>query len=664
MRSVSLPTKVGLNIAVITTVVCAALSHLAIRKSAEIKETEARNATLALTRSIAMLGRAEVSSYIQLLRSVTLGFQPETNDLNEMSQRILQNPEVSAFNIYKKNSDGLQLMYVNPAKANQLQLPAKAIADLQSNKFSIFHTGTAPKPEFVLAMALRTTPSGDELIAAASFTGSRFLETVRTTDEYALAVLGDRGNSVAANDYHESLGSTNFSAWGELSGLQDSRSSLGTTDLNGVLASKASVSYTHVGYGDFLVVSLLPDSQIQLAVDSLRTRLLQFCFGLITITTLLGSVAANFIFGPPPTSKTPQNDPLPNDEKTFSSSIRPELYIVPTSNPEPSVNSPTPPVEIPQPAHAQSSAAIAPAVSADVEDETEVSIKAEGIKLTAAPVTPESATAQPAPEPKINIEELEQRLREKLTQEITWMAAREAQEILVSEIDPKLSGLDVASVYEPAKNFGGDWWHHFDTGERVFFWIGDSNDRNTRAALTASAARAAAALVELFPKATPAQALLMVNRAIHQLGHGHLRMSLFIAALDKKAKTLTYSSAGHDSPILARRELLPVSREKLIRLSGVTGPELGASLDVRFQEAQIQLAEGDRLLFFTDGLKAVKNPQGHEWNALDVVVVSMNTSQSAKDCSIEIANQMTKFRETAKLDDDVMYFCVQVNEAA
>jgi len=67
------------------------------------------------------------------------------------------------------------------------------------------------------------------------------------------------------------------------------------------------------------------------------------------------------------------------------------------------------------------------------------------------------------------------------------------------------------------------------------------------------------------------------------------------ALLDTQTHRLTLSSAGHP-PILWRQGAAPIRRLER------TGPALGLYADAQYEDLEIDLAHGDRLLFYTDGL--------------------------------------------------------------
>jgi sigma-B regulation protein RsbU (phosphoserine phosphatase) len=77
------------------------------------------------------------------------------------------------------------------------------------------------------------------------------------------------------------------------------------------------------------------------------------------------------------------------------------------------------------------------------------------------------------------------------------------------------------------------------------------------------------------------------------------------ARLDGVRRTLSYSNAGHNPPLLVRAD---GTLEKLS--SG--GTVLGVFPDTAYDEAELPLMSGDRLLFYTDGITEARDRAGEE----------------------------------------------------
>ena len=78
------------------------------------------------------------------------------------------------------------------------------------------------------------------------------------------------------------------------------------------------------------------------------------------------------------------------------------------------------------------------------------------------------------------------------------------------------------------------------------------------------------------------------------------------ARLDGVRRTLSYANAGHNPPLLVRAD------GRLEKLSS-GGTVLGVFPDAAYDEAELPLLPGDRLLFYTDGITEARDSAGEEF---------------------------------------------------
>lgn len=77
--------------------------------------------------------------------------------------------------------------------------------------------------------------------------------------------------------------------------------------------------------------------------------------------------------------------------------------------------------------------------------------------------------------------------------------AKTVQETLFPDANALLEKIAISGFYEPASECGGDWWHYcMINGRAVFFRIGDATGHGAPSALITSAAKSAAAIIEIF----------------------------------------------------------------------------------------------------------------------------------------------------------------------
>jgi phosphoserine phosphatase RsbU/P len=184
--------------------------------------------------------------------------------------------------------------------------------------------------------------------------------------------------------------------------------------------------------------------------------------------------------------------------------------------------------------------------------------------------------------------------------------ALKIQKRLLPQQVPQIDGWELAVSWQPASGVGGDCFDaiRFDHS-RLALTIADVVGKGIPAALLMSNLQAA---VRAFAcEAVEPQALChQVNRILcGNIAEGRF-ISFLYCVLDAAAGVLTYTNAGHYLPILVRAD---GSVERL----GAGGPVLGVIEDAEYEQAQVNVASGDRIVLFTDGLTEARNAADEEF---------------------------------------------------
>ena len=184
--------------------------------------------------------------------------------------------------------------------------------------------------------------------------------------------------------------------------------------------------------------------------------------------------------------------------------------------------------------------------------------------------------------------------------------ARLIQRALLPSAMPTVRGCALAARWTPASGVGGDCYDLLQFSERrVAISIADVIGKGVPAALLMSNLQAA---VRAFatPDAEPHRVCASVNRLLcHNIESGRF-VTFCYAVIDTAANTVVYGNAGHNPPILMRRN---GSVERLT----TRGLVLGVAPDWCYGTGECRLEAGDRLVFFTDGITEAESPAGEEF---------------------------------------------------
>jgi PAS domain S-box-containing protein len=197
--------------------------------------------------------------------------------------------------------------------------------------------------------------------------------------------------------------------------------------------------------------------------------------------------------------------------------------------------------------------------------------------------------------------------------------SHELQRHLLPDAIPDIGGWDVAARYRPAGTgveVGGDWYDVVPISEHlVGLVVGDVEGHDLGAARIMSRLRHTLGLVLLEERA-PGRALQRLNRVSLAGVDGRLATAL-IGVLNTRTGSITFSSAGHPSPVR-------VEAGRAVELPVPPGPPLGVQ-HCHYKDHEFQL---DRacLVMFTDGL--VERRGSHLDERLALLESSLRSSPS------------------------------------
>ena len=195
----------------------------------------------------------------------------------------------------------------------------------------------------------------------------------------------------------------------------------------------------------------------------------------------------------------------------------------------------------------------------------------------------------------------------RLSEERTRLA-RTLRESLLPPRLPDLAGAEVAARFHPAgasKEVSGDFYDVFAVD--AFDWvitIGDVSGRGVEAAATTALARHTIRAAAIHG-ATPAAALAVLNDALLAQPPQIRLCSAVVGllAIGAAGARLTIANGGHPAP-------LHLHADGMVEPIDGSGTLLGVVDEPPLGEADVNLAIGDSVIFYTDGLTEVRRQRG------------------------------------------------------
>jgi hypothetical protein len=191
-------------------------------------------------------------------------------------------------------------------------------------------------------------------------------------------------------------------------------------------------------------------------------------------------------------------------------------------------------------------------------------------------------------------------------------AARKVQNLLILSQTPVTPGFIIESVYLPAQEVGGDFFHIAPAPDgSVLVVVGDVSGKGLSAAMTVSAIIGA---LRADLAREPAEVLTHLNQALHGLISGFA--TCCVAHLTP-GRELTLANAGHLSPYRNGAEL-----------SLASALPLGLADDAEYSSESFTLQPGDHLTFVSDGVVEMVSHSGELFGFTRTAEVSDQSAAS------------------------------------
>jgi sigma-B regulation protein RsbU (phosphoserine phosphatase) len=152
---------------------------------------------------------------------------------------------------------------------------------------------------------------------------------------------------------------------------------------------------------------------------------------------------------------------------------------------------------------------------------------------------------------------------------------------------------------------------------------------------------------------SPKELAEKINRVMYRNVTGGKFITFFYALIDDRRRTLDYSNAGHNAPILLREDGTRLRLEE-------GGLVLGAFPESRYQQGEVELRPGDRLVLFTDGVTEAMNGKDEEFGEERLLQALLSDRQlTAEALRNRLVDQVSAF-SGGELEDDMTVLVVAV----
>jgi serine phosphatase RsbU (regulator of sigma subunit) len=184
--------------------------------------------------------------------------------------------------------------------------------------------------------------------------------------------------------------------------------------------------------------------------------------------------------------------------------------------------------------------------------------------------------------------------RIRLAQEL--QVAQRIQASLLPAVTPAVEGYEIAHVWDPAREVGGDFYDFLPLPHgRLGLLMADVADKGIPAALF-MATTSTLLRVSAHDHAAPDQALLHANAWINAGNREDMFVTAWYGILDPASHRFDFANAGHSLALHVP------AVDGVIRMLRPAGMPLGVTEDLVLERDAITLAPGDMIVLYTDGV--------------------------------------------------------------
>jgi phosphoserine phosphatase RsbU/P len=262
-----------------------------------------------------------------------------------------------------------------------------------------------------------------------------------------------------------------------------------------------------------------------------------------------------------------------------------------------------------------------------------------------------------------SIEHLLQVQREKQRLDDELRIARQIQKSLLPVRPPRMAGLDVADLCEPAREVGGDYYDFIELGPRqLAVLVADVSGKGTSAALYMAELKGLM-LALSHTQPSPRRLLIDVNRLLADHLDNRSFITMTYAVIDLEHGTLTAARAGHTPLVVVSN-----GRSEVITPDGmVLGLRLPGAAE-RFEEILTEhtrrIAPGDVIVLYTDGITEAMDRDGELFG--DEALARVLASQAhlnAAGIRERVVREVRAFVGDAEPHDDMTMVVLKVGGA-
>lgn len=217
----------------------------------------------------------------------------------------------------------------------------------------------------------------------------------------------------------------------------------------------------------------------------------------------------------------------------------------------------------------------------------------------------------------------------------------------------QLQSMHIDAHYKPVDTIGGDFYDYSINNGKLELFIADVSGHGLPSAFLSLITKMA--LDQIEDRSKPATVLKLINKTIMRSTVKSIFVTCFFCIIDPVSKLVVYANAGHCPPLLYRKETDEFTE---LHKKGIA---LGWFDVIEIEEGRVDIKDGDRIIYYTDGIFECRNEKGEMfgYDRFKECILA-HKYENTKDFSRALIEKVNEFCKNSQMDDDSTFIVVDI----
>ncbi len=218
---------------------------------------------------------------------------------------------------------------------------------------------------------------------------------------------------------------------------------------------------------------------------------------------------------------------------------------------------------------------------------------------------------------------------------------------------PERSEFDLYASMTPAKEVGGDFYDFFlIDNDHLCLVMADVSGKGVPAALFMMVSKVILQSCAMLGK-SPAEILQKTNTALCHDNQVEMFVTVWLGILEISTGKLTCANAGHEYPTIKHGDAFELYKDK-------HGFVIGGLEGAKYKEYELQLAPGDKLFVYTDGVTEATNESMQLFGTGRMLeALNKNPAANPAETLTNVRSDIDTFVGAAEQFDDLTMLCLE-----